>query len=320
MTFGHVFIQVHQMHQGKLHPEDTWNGKKVVCMRELGNEMSHFIKFSYQSHICSAPSNQSAWNADVYWVLLSITSMCQILFSSHFSEILGRPRQINWALWLHHSKQLHVHCSLSQPDLLFCPSLVASSALSLLLWFSFWENSIALWGCVDMRRNCRPYSISAFHSPTFCSIVHLHFQHFPSPLYCTCLSNAVVFSGVLFIPPPTFFTAILPQHLFRFACLLLTKVYQGKGGSQSHQSSFITWSSLWSTEDLFLVFFYLYALSHASNIQMTRPACRWYHRNLRSTPAWAASMSNPPPLHPASSLRKSEIAVHIQPSSTSQSY
>lgn len=32
------------------------------------------------------------------------------------------------------------------------------------------------------------------------------------------------------------------------------------------------------------------------------------------------SMSNPPLLHPASSLRKSEIAVHTHPSSTSQSY
>lgn len=33
-----------------------------------------------------------------------------------------------------------------------------------------------------------------------------------------------------------------------------------------------------------------------------------------------SSMSNPSPLDTASSLRKSEIAVHTQPSSTSQSY
>lgn len=63
-------------------------------------------------------------------------------------------------------------------------------------------------------------------------------------LYCTCLSNALVISGVLFIlhphpPSPSLSKPILPQSLFFYGCLLLTPVYHSSGASQSRRRHFI---------------------------------------------------------------------------------
>lgn len=85
-----------------------------------------------------------------------------------------------------------------------------------------------------------PPSLSALLPPTLHSLL--------PPLYCTCLSNASVISGVLFIlhPHPNCLSLSCLSLFFFFffyACLLLTEVYHSRGGSQSWRSHFIIWKS-----------------------------------------------------------------------------
>lgn len=265
-------------------------------------------------------------------VLLSITNIRWLLASSHSSEISGSRQQINWALPTHESKQLLIAHYLSQTYCsvrLLSPSVSFSSVHVACLCYYPLER--IPWPCkaglIYMRINSRLYSVSVFHSLTFCWIVCLHFQHPSSPLYCTCLSNAVVISGVLFIPLPhpphsAFSIAILPQCLFRFACLLWQRCITAKVLLNLSQAA-LSYRAACGRQGIHFIFKFI----------CTQPCTQHTHdkTNMQMKPSSTAllgqpqlgqnlSMSNPPLLHSASSLRKSEIAVHTHPSSTSQSY
>lgn len=120
------------------------------------------------------------------------------------------------------------------------------------LWFSFRENSLTVHSRFDIYEPpilcfCLSFAdvlldrLPSFPTPLQSSILHLSLKccsYLRSPLYPTA-------------PPPhsAFSIAILPQCLFRFACLLLTEVHHSKGASQSQPGSFINQSSLWRTGD-----------------------------------------------------------------------
>lgn len=104
LTCGRVFIQEHKC-TGE-HSASRWHlTRQKRGMWKPGNETSHFIRFSYHSQMWSVPSQS---------VLLSITNTLRVLASSHPSEILGCPQQINWVLRIHESKHLLIAHYLGQ--------------------------------------------------------------------------------------------------------------------------------------------------------------------------------------------------------------
>lgn len=227
LTCGRVFLQVHKC-TGE-HSASRWHltrQKRGVKTWEW-DKLLHYI-------LIPEPNLQRTFQSvsvkhrgllEMRRILLSIINIRRVLASSHSSEISGRRQQRNWALPTHESKQLLIGHYLSQTYCsvrLLSPSVSFSSVhVACLCYFPLeripWPCKA---GLIYMRINSRLYSLSVFHSLTFCWIVCLHSQHPSSPLYCTCLSNAVVISGVLFIllpRPPT-------QRFPSLSCLSVSSV------------------------------------------------------------------------------------------------